>query len=470
MKREFHESVTFRKFVVPSSSDSDISSDLSDHTTSDLDEAQMSYDDSTASDSQEEQEATATQEDEEEEKEEEHKEQAPDDNFGKKLPVRRVIDGFICVRRKVTDKCEYWYCTNRECKAGYIYIIGDNVWKSNGKPHSHSSGNADIVRKENEEEFLLRKFVLSNRNLEAHEIYALLLERHTSGVEQFAHIGQIDIKRIQNIKEQFAGEASRNALESILPPELSAVDGKQSLVFQAVKPVILIFATEVLMKSVRTANVCVLLKLPVAGPVLEHVYCIYTMSKGSVLPAMWVMFGSDSGVIPWAQVRQLLDKKFPGEERPLTRLWIIPCSNKYLQILENISRRSDTISGIDASFTRKITKICATIQDQTERSKVHLFFSRLANGTPWAIESAIGEAKRHWTDPAGTNALAKWNRSFDRQIFMYPATVRCHDAVVAKLYEDSLAPKITYQTDREVIEAALQKMQESNQIKTSGSS
>ena len=69
------------------------------------------------------------------------------------------------------------------------------------------------------------------------------------------------------------------------------VDNKQFLVFEAVQSAILIFATEESRVWLCAANTSVILNLPVDGPTLKNVYCVYTLSGGAAIPAMWVMFG-----------------------------------------------------------------------------------------------------------------------------------------------------------------------------------
>lgn len=179
--------------------------------------------------------------------------------------------------------------------------------------------------------FLLRKFVFENRTLDARDIYAMLLEQHERGVEDFGNIGKVDLKMIQNIKEQLAGQEARKTLESVLPRELSTVDDRQFLVFQDVQPVILIFATEESRARICQANTCVIVKLPITGPTLKNVYSIYTMSGGAVIPAMWVMFDELGTEMAWIQVKLLLEDK-NGQGCSLTRMWIVPFSRKYLQI------------------------------------------------------------------------------------------------------------------------------------------
>ena len=85
------------------------------------------------------------------------------------------------------------------------------------------------------------------------------------------------------------------------------VDNKQFLVFQTVQPVILIFATEESRARLCAANTCVILKLPVDGPTLKNVYCVYTLSGGAVIPAMWVMFDERGTEMAWIQVKLLLE-------------------------------------------------------------------------------------------------------------------------------------------------------------------
>ena len=432
---------TLQAFVTVSSSDTDPSSSRPTDVSSYQSETELSYDDSTASSLE------TTQEEEEE-----RRQDSPVEDFTKNLPVRMLIDGCLFVRRKTTSTREYWYCNNDKCKAGYIYTINDKSWRSNNKPHNHPQGDVDRFRKENREDFLLRKFVFENRSLDARDIYAKLLEQHERGVEDFQNIGKVDLKQIQNIKEQLAGQISRKALESVLPRELSMVDNKQFLVFQAVQPVILIFATEESRERLCAANTCVILKLPVDGPTLKNVYCVYTLSGGAVIPAMWVMFDERGTEMAWIQVKLLLEDT-NGQGRPLNRMWIAPFSQKYIQIMRQIIRQNDAIRGIDASVTRKIAKICNKIEDEATQSKVRHFFVSVAAGPFQAMSHNVECAMRSWTEPAAQQALAQWNDCFGSYLFMYHCSARCYDIAVKEIYESRKANKANHPTDEEVIKA-----------------
>ena len=441
MRREFRGNKTddtFRKFITLSSSDSNSSSSQRNEMDSDQSERQLSYDDSTAS-------SEMTQEEEEE-----HREDSTVEDFTKNLPVRTLIDGHLFVRRKTTSTREYWYCVSDKCKAGYIYTIREKRWRPNNKPHNHPQGDIDRFRKENWQDFLLRKFVFENRTLDARDIYAMLLEQHERGVEDFGNIGKVDLKMIQNIKEQLAGQEARKTLESVLPRELSTVDDRQFLVFQAVQPVILIFATEESRARICQANTCVIVKLPITGPTLKNVYSIYTMSGGAVIPAMWVMFDERGTEMAWIQVKLLLEDK-DGQGCSLTRMWIVPFSRKYLQILRRIIRQNDSIRGIDASFARKIAKICNKIEGEVMQSKIRHFFVSLATGPFQAMTPTLTRARSCWTEPAAQRALAEWNGYFSSYLFMYHCNARCYDLGVKDLYERSKGNKANLPSDEEVV-------------------
>ena len=168
----------------------------------------------------------------------------------KPLHLQRVveIDGFIYSRRVCAKSgLQYFYCTHShpKCNAGFRYDPISHVCIPNLKKHHHPPGPVlESQLKKNLQLVALRMFVEKHRFEESRRIYTLLLDEIEKAPGKYPPQKDVSIKAIQNLKGQLAGENARNLLNPTVPVVLREIDGLNFLVYQSVRPILLMFATE----------------------------------------------------------------------------------------------------------------------------------------------------------------------------------------------------------------------------------
>ena len=207
----------------------------------------------------------------------------PDQTTSLHLQCRVEMNGFVYSSRASSKTgIQYFYCTYSHpmCRAGFRYNPKTHVSIPNSKKHHHQPQHA--LRKDlqkNLQLYTLRLFVENHYYEESRRIYTMILDEIEKNPEKCPPAKDISIKAIQNLKVLLAGEDGRHLLDPALPPALREVNGVEFLVFQSVRPILLMFATKSSLQKIASAQMLFLQRLHVTGSSLQYVYCVYAVSQ-----------------------------------------------------------------------------------------------------------------------------------------------------------------------------------------------
>lgn len=370
-------------------------------------------------------------------------------------PVPIIVAGETYKFRKRVKRREYFYCAVRGCGAGCVVDMDTGFVKRNKVQHTHKEETETEQLSHNLAEISLRLFVREHWDMDSRSIYSLLLDDHfheKHPYEHFPDLASIDLKRIQNIKTLLAGAVSRDVLDSSLPPEMSEIDGRQFLVFQCVKPVCLIFATNAMLESFASVRLCMLKRLNVCGNVIKFVYCLYAVVGQHATPVAWILFDQKSSH-PWNHLKLKLREFNNKGLGVVARTWCVPCTSSYLEILKNVLESEDLVMGIFPSYLRKISGILSRIDDDEEtRHSLEELFIKVTKDRAAAIPAMIQRARSQYTSSNAQQAIAMWCDKFSNQQFLCHSTNLCEYEPVKEMYNNvKLAPKRSFGTDRDLI-------------------
>ena len=412
-----------------------------------------SYDDSTASDDlirddeRVEQEAETPEEgapvhQEAAQVEEESRQQAPSQSL-----VRVRCDGCLFARRKVCETRQYFYCTMKGCKAGFVFDTISGLSKRNKNEHNHPLGTQDNIAETNAEEIAFRQFVRENIHLDSSAIYSMILRRDPQE-GPFPSLESINVKRIDNVKGQIGGTPAKQILNSLLPAPMTEIDGENFLALQTVKPHVIMFATKASLEKLCMASQCVVLKVKVKGQNLTNGFCVYALERGRILPTVWMLFDDGSGSLPWCHLKWLLSHAASGSS--LSRLWVIPAAPKYLEWLSHTVRANDHIRALGASYVLQVEKRAQDL-DEGHREEILSAFRLIANVPMHAVHTQIRHIEETWQTRDVQAFLAWWRSRFEMRALLYHSSLVCSDPSVEACYQSNKTRELIHTTDEELI-------------------
>ena len=355
----------------------------------------------------------------------------------KPLHLQRVveIDGFTYVRRACSGQgFQYFYCTHShpKCKAGFRYDPKSRVCIPNSKKHHHPPGPVlQSQLKKNLQLVAFRMFVEKHCFEESRHIYTLLLGEIEKTPAKYPPLKDVSIKAIQNLKGQLAGENARNLLDPTLPLVLREIDGVNFLAYQSVRPILLMFATETSMQELSKAQMLFLQKIHIRGPVLKHVFCVYSVTFDSVIPCLWLAFETNDDHT-WSTLQYIIRKR---HKDPAT--WILPlklaCSKEFS---DSLLRHCDRAMGIKDVYWNKVHKIVARIHDEALRKSFADELIGLATTEIHEISGIVTRLKQQArsTGAEAVSVMSMWDTKFSRTTLLWHNSNCCHNEAVSTEY------------------------------------
>lgn len=361
------------------------------------------------------------------------------------LHPRVEVGGFIYSRRKIYGDKDYYYCVQSNCPAGFCFSSRTRLCVPNGKSHNHQP--MDLLAnqlKGNLQEINLRKFVEANYHTASRHIYSMLLKEQEQHPDEYPRV--LSVKIIQNVKGQIAGEQGRHLLDPTLPPDLEEIDGMTFLQHQAVRPVTLVFATAESLASIRRAQMIFLLRLCVKSSLLNHVYCVYAVDSGQMMPCIWFAF-QRMGSLTWTSLRDITVSNHADPIR-----WVIPWSEDGHDIVDWLLRKCDRLVGVNGAYERKIDDLVARVTDKELRKSLADELKGLSALPITDIVPAVSRLKQQATDKNVVNVMSEWERLFARNTMWYHKSNCCdHAAVITEYKKQQESPIQDFTNDIDVI-------------------
>ena len=361
------------------------------------------------------------------------------------LQPRVEFNGFVYSRRKRYGDKDYYFCIHAKCPAGFRFSSTTGVCIPNGKNHNHEP--RDLLGnqlKSNLQQINLRKFVEANYHTGSRHIFSMLLKEQEQHPEKYPR--GLSVKVIQNLKGQIVGEQGRHLLDPTLPPELEEVDGITFLKYQAVRPVTLVFATAESLASIRRAQMIFLLRLCVKSSLLNHVYCVYAVDSGQMMPCIWFAF-QRMGSLTWTSLRDITVSNHADPIR-----WVIPWSEDGHDVVDWLLRKCDRLVGVNGAYERKIDDLVARVTDKELRKSLADELKGLSALPITDIVPAVSRLKQQATDKNVVNVMSEWERLFARNTMWYHKSNCCdHAAVITEYKKQQESPIQDFTNDIDVI-------------------